>query len=299
MGFRVPSITTAILINALALSGCASIVSGTQQSVSVVAQKPDSSAVSGVSCSFTNGKGQWFAPAPGSVTVHRAYSPLVVQCEHPDWVGGAEVKSSTKPMAFGNILLGGVIGAGVDIGTGAAYDYPQLITVPMKARTSPLNERTVGTGPASELTLVQTSTAALPVSNATVAAVQSSPVAVPAPSEQSARAIAIPPLALERPSLVRNGPLAAAAAQPVVQEQAPSNAISAESPQIGPLPIQGLKGGQHSFYAARVARDSACHSQPTAIMTAKGPGFENYSVACANGEALAIRCDFGNCRILR
>jgi hypothetical protein len=41
------------------------------------------------------------------------------------------VKSSTKAMAFGNILFGGVIGAGVDVATGAAYDYPTLITVVM------------------------------------------------------------------------------------------------------------------------------------------------------------------------
>jgi len=34
-------------------------------------------------------------------------------------------------MAFGNIIFGGVIGAGVDISTGAAYDYPSLITVMM------------------------------------------------------------------------------------------------------------------------------------------------------------------------
>ena len=34
-------------------------------------------------------------------------------------------------MAFGNILFGGVIGAAVDVGTGAAYDYPPLITVYM------------------------------------------------------------------------------------------------------------------------------------------------------------------------
>jgi hypothetical protein len=32
-------------------------------------------------------------------------------------------------MAFGNILFGGVIGVGVDVATGAAYDYPALITV--------------------------------------------------------------------------------------------------------------------------------------------------------------------------
>jgi hypothetical protein len=39
-------------------------------------------------------------------------------------------------MAFGNILLGGVIGAAVDVGTGAAYDYPSLITVLMGKTTT-------------------------------------------------------------------------------------------------------------------------------------------------------------------
>jgi hypothetical protein len=32
-------------------------------------------------------------------------------------------------MAFGNIIAGGIIGAGVDIHTGAAYDYPVSISV--------------------------------------------------------------------------------------------------------------------------------------------------------------------------
>jgi phosphoketolase len=41
------------------------------------------------------------------------------------------VNSSTKGMAFGNILFGGPIGAGVDMASGAAYDYPNLITVMM------------------------------------------------------------------------------------------------------------------------------------------------------------------------
>ena len=45
--------------------------------------------------------------------------------------GLASVKSSTKAMAFGNILFGGFIGVGVDAATGAAYDYPELILVDM------------------------------------------------------------------------------------------------------------------------------------------------------------------------
>ena len=45
--------------------------------------------------------------------------------------GTVAVKSSTKAMAFGNVLFGGVIGVGVDTVSGAAYDYPNVVTVQM------------------------------------------------------------------------------------------------------------------------------------------------------------------------
>lgn len=35
-------------------------------------------------------------------------------------------------MAFGNIIVGGIIGGAIDAGTGAAYDYPSEITVELK-----------------------------------------------------------------------------------------------------------------------------------------------------------------------
>jgi hypothetical protein len=35
-------------------------------------------------------------------------------------------------MMFGNILAGGIIGGAIDAGTGAGYDYPTTITVPLK-----------------------------------------------------------------------------------------------------------------------------------------------------------------------
>jgi hypothetical protein len=37
-------------------------------------------------------------------------------------------------MAYGNILLGGVIGAGVDVVNGAAYDYPSEVSVPLDCK---------------------------------------------------------------------------------------------------------------------------------------------------------------------
>ena len=57
--------------------------------------------------------------------------------------------------------------------------------------------------------------------------------------------------------------------------------------------------GSSSHDVERLARDQACNVQPKATLTAKGPGFEAYVVQCSNGDALAFRCEFGNCRMLK
>lgn len=122
--------TIAVLSLTLLGSGCASIVTGHNQSVSVETRSKQGEAVASAHCKLSNDKGTWFVTSPGSVSVRRSYVDLLVNCEKTDQVPGvANVKSSTKAMAFGNILFGGVIGAGVDIASGAAYDYPTLITV--------------------------------------------------------------------------------------------------------------------------------------------------------------------------
>lgn len=112
------------------LVGCASIVDGTHQSVQVLTPP-----VTGASCLLSNDKGKWYlASTPGFVTVHRAYGALAVSCHKSGYAPALQsVNSKTKPMAFGNIVFGGIIGSGVDAGDGAAYDYPDTITVPMKA----------------------------------------------------------------------------------------------------------------------------------------------------------------------
>jgi hypothetical protein len=56
---------------------------------------------------------------PGDVTVHQSYKALNVVCEKAHYASGeATIESKTKGMAFGNILFGGVIGAGVDVANG-------------------------------------------------------------------------------------------------------------------------------------------------------------------------------------
>ena len=110
------------------LTGCASIVNGTSQSVSV-----ETPPVTHATCSLTNHKGKWFIPeTPGSVTVHRSYDDLIVQCQKPGYLPVTQkVKSHTKAMAFGNAIFGGAIGVGVDVADGAAYNYPAQISVPL------------------------------------------------------------------------------------------------------------------------------------------------------------------------
>lgn len=122
----------ALLSVAAATTGCASIVSGTSQSVSVETRNVDGASVTGANCKLNNNKGTWFVTSPGSTTVNRSFEALDVKCEKQGLEPGiASFKSSTKAMAFGNVLFGGPIGAGVDMASGAAYDYPKLIAVTM------------------------------------------------------------------------------------------------------------------------------------------------------------------------
>lgn len=122
------------VLGLLSLTGCASIIDGSTEVVSVETRR-GTDLVSGATCQLTNDKGTWFVTTPGTVAMHRSYDDLNVKCEKAESEPGiTTVKSSTKGMAFGNIifgLFGGPVGAAVDTGTGAAYDYPALITVTM------------------------------------------------------------------------------------------------------------------------------------------------------------------------
>lgn len=129
-------IPATLLFGASLLTGCASIVNGSNQVLSVETASREGKVI-GATCELKNPKGTFFVTTPGTVTIHRAYDDLNIRCEKVGHEPGlAAVKSSTKAMAFGNLVFGGVIGAAVDAGSGAAYDYPSLITVMMGASST-------------------------------------------------------------------------------------------------------------------------------------------------------------------
>ena len=113
----------------LLLTSCASIVDGTSESVSL-----STVPVSGASCLVSNSKGKWtVASTPATLKVHRSSDDLSISCHKAGYkVAQKHVKSSAKAMAFGNVLLGGPIGAGIDIANGSAFDYPSGIVMTMK-----------------------------------------------------------------------------------------------------------------------------------------------------------------------
>lgn len=138
--------------------GCASIVGGVNQSVSVQTRDAEGP-VAGATCKLENKEGTWFVTTPGSATVHRAYGDLAVSCDKETYETGiAAAKSSTKALAAGNILFGGVIGAGVDAATGAAFDYPELITVVLSAAPAPIASPKAD--PSTSVVILPTSVAA-------------------------------------------------------------------------------------------------------------------------------------------
>jgi hypothetical protein len=138
----IPKILLAVVITSQV--GCASITGTTGQSISVEA-KSESAQISGADCEMTNSKGKWFLKTPGSVQVRRSSDDLIVICSKKGFEAGQKnVVSQTKGAMFGNIVLGGGIGALVDHNTGAAYEYPTLVQIFLN-KTDVLADSTTGT----------------------------------------------------------------------------------------------------------------------------------------------------------
>ena len=120
------TIATGIIAAAL-LAGCASMTRELDQPIGLAApgcSKP-------VMCTFTNKKGTWTAQAPGMISIRRSDDPLRVACESAGRLWQDEIEGQRGGRAWGNLILGGGIGAIVDANTDAHWDYPASITIPM------------------------------------------------------------------------------------------------------------------------------------------------------------------------
>jgi hypothetical protein len=122
---------TILLPAFILLSGCASIMEGSDQTINV--NTTGCEQLGPMRCNVTNSEGSSVLTAPASVSVEKARGPLTISCASPDRsaTGLRRIQSSYEAMNAGNILAGGIIGIGVDAATGAMWKYPSSVNVGM------------------------------------------------------------------------------------------------------------------------------------------------------------------------
>lgn len=108
-------------------SGCASIVNGQNQSLSIDTKK-NGVAVAGANCKLSNNKGVWYVTTPGTTTVHRSYEELAAHCEKE----GQQVITKTLSQVFREKVScsgssGGRVGSHVGMIAGIASQPTVLI----------------------------------------------------------------------------------------------------------------------------------------------------------------------------
>jgi hypothetical protein len=115
----------------LALTACASVMEGGDQVVNI--QTTGCEEYGSINCTVVNDDGSSVITAPASVSVEKDKDDMTVTCVSKDGLakGTKIVESSYEAMNAGNLLLGGVIGIGVDAATGAMWKYPSSVIVPM------------------------------------------------------------------------------------------------------------------------------------------------------------------------
>jgi len=118
----------AVLFVVSALGGCSTVVNGSDQQISV--QTPNAA---GASCELKSPDGLYFVTTPGTITVDKSRHDLAVKCTKDGFADGITTINSTfEAMTLGNVLIGGVVGVGIDAASGALNKYPDSVQVQMQ-----------------------------------------------------------------------------------------------------------------------------------------------------------------------
>jgi len=175
------------------LSGCASVTNDTTHPVKFETKTDAGSLVTGASCKATNDYGQMSFKSGDTVQIRRSSKDLDISCTQPGQPdASARAISRANGGMWGNIILGGGIGAIIDHNKGTAYTYPtwmQLVfgkTLIFDRTAEKEGQPVPGTEP-----IGGSSTSATPAAAAASA---------PAPAASSASPAAAPPAKTAGPS---------------------------------------------------------------------------------------------------
>ncbi|WP_238692724.1 hypothetical protein [Xanthomonas dyei] len=111
-----------------ALSGCATVMNDATQPIRVDTKTADGQTITGADCAIGNDKGRVTLKSGQTAQVRRSAHDLEVTCVLPGQRDAAGRSISRANMGiWGNILIGGAIGAIVDHNKGTGYTYPSWI----------------------------------------------------------------------------------------------------------------------------------------------------------------------------
>lgn len=112
----------------IACTGCASVLNESTHPIKVETKTLAGDLVSGAECKLSNDYGQVTVKSGDTTQVHRSGKDLDIVCKDPkNPEATARAISRANGGMWGNILLGGGIGAIIDHNKGTAYSYPTWI----------------------------------------------------------------------------------------------------------------------------------------------------------------------------
>lgn len=118
----------AVLLGAaLAVTGCASIASGTSQQIMVNTNPP------GATCDFVR-EGNVIAKVntPGDVTIRKTKHDILLKCSKEGYQEATYFNhSGIEEMTYGNAIIGGLVGWGIDSATGSDNRYDGYVNMSM------------------------------------------------------------------------------------------------------------------------------------------------------------------------
>ena len=196
---------TLALLALCALPSCASIVEGSKQTIAIDSQ-PECA-----SCSFEQ-DGKQVAEVrctSGTIEVDRLKHDIKATCTKAGYgVSTQYLDSGFEEWTLGNILLGGVIGLGVDWATGALHKYPERAQVTLQPKLAAAPQAAPSSAPvvnhiypAAPFEVGESSYVAIPQHSAPAPATTQQSAALQAPAE----AIIQEPIIQESSASLTNG----------------------------------------------------------------------------------------------
>jgi hypothetical protein len=146
----------AALTAVLLCTGCASVVNETTHPMKVETKTQTGELVTGAECKLTNDYGTTTLKSGDTAPVRRSSKDLDIVCKDPkNPDANARAISRANGGMWGNLIIGGGIGAIIDHNKGTAYTYPtwvQLIfgkTLVFDRTAEKEGQPTLGTDPTS------------------------------------------------------------------------------------------------------------------------------------------------------